>query len=135
MIGALLVASLVTGFLHGPIPLGKWIPGGSTRASDQYTISAHDQALAKVIALIPPGVRSRRQTRPAAACRTVCTSIPGRSSVTRNGCLSTRLGRGCSTRVKPSIDLPYVEALERTGQFDLVYHAYGVDLFRRKSAK
>ena len=56
MIGALAAAALVSGFLNGPIPIGKWIPGGSIRAAGQYTVSAHDQALAHAVSLIPPGV-------------------------------------------------------------------------------
>ena len=136
VITALLVASVVSGFVHGPIPLGKWIPGGATRASDQYTISAHDQALAKVIEMIPPGVPVSA-TNPAGgrlSDRLYVYSWPVVGDA-QWVLVDTARPWLLDARVKPWIDVPYVEALERTGQFDLVYHAYGVDLFRRKSAK
>jgi uncharacterized membrane protein len=136
VITALLATSLITGFLHGPVPIGKLIPGGSTRQSGQYSVTAHDTAMAHAISMIPAGV-------------------PVSASDPAGGRLSDRLhiytwpviGDAqwvvvdianpwlIDNRVKPWINVPYVEALERTGAFDLVYYGYGVDVFRRKTAK
>jgi uncharacterized membrane protein len=136
VITALLATSFITGFLHGPVPIGKLIPGGSTRQSGQYSVTAHDTAMAHAISMIPAGV-------------------PVSASDPAGGRLSDRLhiytwpviGDAqwvvvdianpwlIDHRVKPWINVPYVEALERTGAFDLVHYGYGVDVFRRKTAK
>ncbi len=136
VITALMVATLVTGFRHGPIPIGKAIPGGSTRASDQYTITAHDEALAQVIAMIPPGVPVSA-TNPAGARLSDRLRVYTWPVIGDARWVLVDMARPwlLDRRVKPWINVPYVEALERTGQFDLVYHAHGIDLFRRKSAK
>ena len=136
VITALLVAALVSGFLNGPVPIGKWIPGGSTRASDQYTVTAHDQALAQVVAMIPPGVPVSA-TNPAGGRlsdrqRVYAWPVIGDAQWVLVDTAKPWLLDG---RVKPWVNTPYVEALERTGQFDLVYHGHGIDLFRRKSSK
>jgi uncharacterized membrane protein len=136
VITALLVAALVSGFLHGPVPIGKAIPGGSTRASDQFTINPHDQALAHVISMIPPGV-------PVSATNPAGGRLSDRLHVyawpvigdAQWVLVDTTRPWLLDGRVKPWVDVPYVEAFERTGQFDLVYRSQGVDLFKRKSAK
>jgi len=136
VITALMVASLVSGFLHGPVPIGKWIPHGSTRESDQYTITAHDTALARAVAMIPSGVPVSA-TNPAGGrlsdrMHVYAWPVIGDAQWVLVDTINTWLLDG---RVKPWINVPYVEAFERTGQFDLVYRGDGVDLFRRKSAK
>ena len=136
VIGALLVATLAMGFRHGPIPIGNTIPGGSTRASDEFTITAHDQALARVVAMIPPDVPVSA-TNPAGGrlsdrLHVYAWPVIGDAQWVLVDTAKPWLLDG---RVKSWINTPYVEALERTGQFDLVYHGHGIDLFRRKSAK
>jgi len=136
IISALLATSLIAGFLHGPVPIGRLIPGGSTRASDQYTVSAHDLAMARAIAMIPAGV-------PVSATDTAGGRLSDRLRIytwpvigdAQWVVVDTANPWLLDNRVKPWINVPYVEALERTGQFDLVYYGYGVDVFRRKTAK
>ena len=135
VITALLVATLVSGFLHGPLPIGKVIPGGSTRASDQYTITAHDQALAHVIAMIPPGVPVSA-TNPAGGrlsdrLHVYTWPVIGDAQWVLVDTASPWLN---AVKVGRQVNTPYVERLEATGAFDLVDQDDGVDLFRRKSA-
>ncbi len=135
VIGALLVATLVTGFRHGPLPIGRVISGGSTRAPDQYTITAHDQALARVVAMIPPGV-------PVSATNPVGGRLSDRLHVfiwpvvgdARWVVVDTAAPWLNGVKVTPQVNTPYVERLEATGAFELVSQQDGIDVFRRKSA-
>jgi len=132
----LLAAGVISGFLLGPLPFGNVIPGGSTRASDQFTVTPHDQALAHVISMIPAGV-------PVSATNPAGGRLSDRLHVytwpvigdAQWVLVDTAKPWLIDGRVKPWVNTPYVEAFERTGQFELVYHGHGIDLFRRKSAK
>ncbi len=135
VIGALLVATLVTGFRHGPLPIGKVIPGGSTRASDQYTVTAHDVALAHAVSMVPAGV-------PVSATNTVGGRLSDRLHVytwpvigdAQWVVVDTVIPWLLAERVTPQVNTPYLERLEATGAFELVYDGGGIDVFRRKSA-
>ncbi len=105
MITALMVATLVTGFVHGPIPIGKVDP---RRLHPRVGPVHHHRARS--------GARQGDRDDPARGAGlgdkpgrrhgspTGCTRIPGRSSVTRNGCLSTRPGPGCSMPARQTMD-------------------------------
>ncbi len=135
VIGALLVATLVTGFRHGPVPIGRWIPGGSTRASDQYTVTAHDVALAHAVSMVPAGV-------PVSATNPAGGRLSDRLHVytwpvigdAQWVIVDTAIPWLLAERVTRQVNTPYVERLEATGAFELVYDGDGIDVFRRKSA-
>jgi uncharacterized membrane protein len=132
----LLAAGVISEFLLSPLPVGHAIPGGSTRASDQYTVTPHDSALTRVIAMIPAGVPVSA-TNPAAGRLSARLHVYTWPVIGDAQWVLVDIIRPwlIDERVKPWVNTPYVEALERTGQFELVFHGYGVDLFRRKTAK
>ena len=136
VITALLVATGVTGFLHGPVPIGNWIPGGATRESAQYSVTAHDVSLAHAVAMVPAGVPVSA-TNPAGGrlsdrLHVYSWPVIGDAQWVIVDTANPWLLDG---RVKPWVDTPYLEAFERTGQFALVYSGDGVDVFRRKTVK
>jgi hypothetical protein len=107
-----------------------------TRASDQYTVTAHDRALAGAVAMVPAGV-------PVSATNSAGGRLSDRLHVytwpvigdAQWVIVDTAIPWLLDKRVKPWVDTPYLEAFEATGQFELVYHGHGVDVFRRKTAK
>jgi len=53
---ATVVLALAAGVLLGPLPAWRHVPFGSTLATRDHLVSAHDRAAARVLAAVPAGV-------------------------------------------------------------------------------
>ena len=131
----LLGAGIVSGYRLGPLPFWQHIPGGSSRQVRQFTVTAHDRALARATALVPGGV-------PISASN----QLGGRLSARRRVLVwpviddaqwvlvDTQRAWLIDKPVKPRVQEPYLKALERNRAFTLVFDEDGVLVFARKAA-
>ncbi len=132
----LLGAGLVSGYRLGPLPFWKHIPGGSSRQVIQFTVTPHDRAMARAVALVPVGVPV-----------SVSNQLGGRLSDRRRVLnwpiiddaqwvlVDTKQAWLIDKRVKPRVQAPFVTKLERNRAFVMVFDEDGVLVFARRSSR
>jgi hypothetical protein len=47
---------IVAGFLLGPLPAWRFVPGGADLGAREHVVGSHAQAAAEIVGLVPPGV-------------------------------------------------------------------------------
>lgn len=55
LVRGVVVLALVAGVVFGPLPLWRHVPFGSTLATRDHVVTAHDEITARVLRAIPPG--------------------------------------------------------------------------------
>lgn len=132
-VGLLVVAGVLAGYLLGPLPVWRHVPGGSTIATREHLAGSHAETAVRLLAMVPPDAA-------VSATNTLGAHLSARRRI-----LSFPLTRGVewivvdTTRpsylddaVAPGEFAAALSSLERSGAFALVRAEDGVRLYRRR---
>jgi hypothetical protein len=131
----LLGVGVVSGYRLGPLPFWQDVPGGSSRQVHQFSVTAHAQAMARAVALIPSGVPVSASNpfggRLSARPRILTWPVIGDAQWV---IVDQQRPWVIDKHVKPRVQAPYLRALERNPAFALVSRDDGVLVFARRTA-
>ena len=129
---AVVVVVIVSGLLLGPLPVWRFVPGGSELGAREHVVGRHAAASARIVGLVPPGaVVSATNTLGAhLSARRRVLSFPVRRNATWV-VVDTRRPSHLDRANAPEPFEQALAALRRDGRYVLVASDDGVLAFRR----